>query len=145
MYFLDLHSGNIGTYLLRRFLGVCSAKSDMMKTSELWFTPQNSKSMHRYRKPNVEDLAAARQARIRQQNLPPTEQIKEKLADLQKFILQLAHTPHGLADLQQRVRMFGECKQVPGESDRDFYGKLRRWLERDCEELRGTVSCSPLA
>lgn len=101
--------------------------------------------MQHYRKSNMEDLAAARQARIRQQNLPPTEQIKEKLADLQRFILQLAHTPHGLADLQQRVGMFGECKPVPGESDRDFYGKLRRWLERDCEELTGTKSCSPLA
>jgi len=124
---------------------MCSAKSDMMKTSELWFKPQNSKSMHHYRKSNVEDLAAALQARIRQENLPPEERIKEKLADLQRFIQQLARTPHGQADLQQRVQMLGECTQDPGESDRDFYGKLRRWLERDCEELRGTVSCSPLA
>ena len=36
--------GKIGTYLLRSFLGICSAKSDMMKTSELWFKPQNSKA-----------------------------------------------------------------------------------------------------
>ena len=75
----------------------------------------------------------------------PTEQIKEKLADLQRFIQQLAHTPHGQADLQQRVRMFGECMQDACENDRDFYGKLRRWLERDCEELTGTKSGSPLA
>jgi len=101
--------------------------------------------MHHYRKPNMEDLAAAREARIRHENLPAEERIKEKLADLQKFIQQLARTPHGQADLQQRVQVFGECTQDPGESDREFYGKLRRWLERECVELRGTKSCSPLA
>ena len=102
-------------------------------------------TMKHYRKSNFADLEAARQASIRRQNLPPEEQIKEKLADLQKFIQQLAHTPHGKADLQQRVGMLGECTQEAGESERDFYGKLRRWLERNCEVLRGTRSYSPRA
>ena len=56
-------------------------------------------TMNDYRKSNFADLEAARQASIRRQNLPPEEQIKEKLADLQKFIQLLAHTPHGKADL----------------------------------------------
>ena len=86
--------------------------------------------MNHYRKSNFEDLEAARQSRIRQQNLPPDEQVREKLADLQKFIQQLAHTPHGQADLLQRERMFGTCNPIPGESQRQFYGKLRHWLER---------------
>jgi hypothetical protein len=117
----------------------------MMSTSDPWFHPQMAITMKHNRKSNPDDLEAARQASIRQQNLPPEERIKEKLADLQKFIQQLARTPHGQADLQQRVRLLGECTQDPGESDRDFYGKLRRWLERDCEELRDTKRCSPLA
>ena len=117
----------------------------MTSTSDPWFHPQMAITMKHIRKPNPDDLEAARQARIRQQNLPPEEQIKEKFADLQKFIQQLARTPHGLADLQQRVCMLGECTQDPGEGDRDFYGKLRRWLERDCEEPRGIKSGSPLA
>ena len=86
--------------------------------------------MNHYRKSNPDDLEAARQARVRQQNLPPDEQVKEKLADLQKFIQQLAHTPHGKADLLQREQLFGTCNPLPGESQRQFYGKLRRWLER---------------
>jgi hypothetical protein len=86
--------------------------------------------MNHYRKSNFDDLEAARQARIRQQSLPPDEQVKEKLADLQKFIQQLAHTPHGKADLLQREQLFGTCIPIPGESQRQFYGKLRRWLER---------------
>ena len=87
-------------------------------------------TMNHYRKSNIDDLEAARQARIRQQNLPPDEQVREKLADLQKFIQQLVHTPHGKADLLRRVQLFGTCDPVPGESQRQFYGKLRRWLER---------------
>ena len=102
-------------------------------------------TMNHYRKSNIADLEAARQASLRRQSLPPEEQIKEKLADLQTFIQLLAHTPHGKADLQQRVRMLGECTQDAGESDRDFYGKLRRWLERNCEVLSGTRSCSSRA
>ena len=105
----------------------------MTSTSDPWFHPQMAITMKHIRKPNPDDLEAARQ------------EIKEKLADLQKFIQQLARTPHGLADLQQRVCMLGECTQDPGEGDRDFYGKLRRWLERDCEEPRGIKSGSPLA
>jgi hypothetical protein len=65
-------------------------------------------TMKHIRKSNPDDLEAARQTRIRQQNLPAEEQIKEKLADLQKFIQQPARTPHGQADLQQRVRMLGD-------------------------------------
>jgi hypothetical protein len=38
-------------------------------------------TMNQYRKSNFADLEAARQTSIRRQNLPPEEQIKEKLAD----------------------------------------------------------------
>jgi len=36
--------------------------------------------------------------------------------------------------LQHRIDRFGDCKPLPDESDRHFYGKLRRWLDGDLQE-----------
>ena len=59
------------------------------------------------------------------------EMIEEKLAQLQASIEQLRQTPTGTAVLQQRVKAFGECKRIEGETSGEFYEKLRRWLDRD--------------
>ncbi len=91
--------------------------------------------MNRYRKSTAEALEAARQARVRRETLPPEAQLEQRLADLQTFVRQLANTPHGRADLARRVQLFGDCAQTPGESRRHYYGKLRDWLDRECEEL----------
>jgi hypothetical protein len=29
------------------------------------------------------------------------------------------------------LSQFGECKREPGEGTSHFYGRLRRWLDRD--------------
>jgi hypothetical protein len=55
------------------------------------------------------------------------EMIEEKLAQLQTSIEQLS----GTALLQQRVKLFGECKRIEGETSGQYYQKLRRWLEQD--------------
>jgi hypothetical protein len=55
------------------------------------------------------------------------EMIEEKLAQLQESIKKLS----GTAELQQRVKMFGERKRIEGETSCQFYEKLRRWFDRD--------------
>jgi len=55
------------------------------------------------------------------------EMIEEKLAQLQESIEQLG----GTALLQQRVKRFGECKRIDGETSGQFYEKLRRWFDCD--------------
>ncbi len=55
------------------------------------------------------------------------EMIEEKLAQLQASIEKLS----GTTELQQRVKIFGECKRIEGETSGEFYQKLRRWFERD--------------
>jgi hypothetical protein len=59
------------------------------------------------------------------------EMIEEKLAQLQASIEWSRQTPGGTATLQQRVKLFGECKRVEGETSGQFYAKLRRWFDRD--------------
>lgn len=59
------------------------------------------------------------------------ELIVEKLAQLQASIEQLKQTPEGTAELQRRIKAFGECQRTEDETSRQFYDKLRRWLERD--------------
>jgi len=55
------------------------------------------------------------------------EMIEAKLAQLQESIEKLS----GTAELQQRVKNFGECKRIDGETSGEFYEKLRRWFDRD--------------
>jgi hypothetical protein len=78
-----------------------------------------------------EYLESAREARARQLELPPDELIKAKLAQLQSFVSQLEKTEYGRADLRARVRAHGDCTIEAGETDRQFYGRLRKWLDRD--------------
>ena len=61
--------------------------------------------------------------------LPSDDLIKEKLTDLQA-LLRLEHTPNGKDELQRRIRLLGKCTPADGESDRQFYGKLRHWLDQ---------------
>lgn len=97
-------------------------------------------TMNRYRKSTLDDLDAARQARVRRDNMPPDDQLQEKLADLQTFVRQLANTPHGKDDLARRVQLFGDCAPAAGETQRHYYGKLRDWLDRECEASNHFVS-----
>ena len=59
------------------------------------------------------------------------EMVEGNLAQLLASIEQLKQTPEGAAELQGRIKTFGECQRIEGETSAQFYDKLRRWLERD--------------
>ena len=59
------------------------------------------------------------------------ELVEEKLAQLQASIEHLRQTPEGTAELKRRVKAFGECRRIEGETSGQFYDKLRHWLHRD--------------
>jgi uncharacterized protein (UPF0261 family) len=59
------------------------------------------------------------------------ELVAEELAQLQASIEKLKLTPKGTAELERRVKAFGECQRTEDETSGQFYDKLRRWLERD--------------
>ncbi len=70
------------------------------------------------------------QHKIRQEAMPDEEMIEDKLSQLLAFIAQLERTPDGSAEIQRRVKTFGQCRKIEGESSAEFYAKLRRWLDR---------------
>lgn len=59
------------------------------------------------------------------------ELVEEKLVRLQASIELLKQTPEGTVELQRRIKAFGECQRIEGETSGQFYDKLRRWLDRD--------------
>jgi len=67
------------------------------------------------------------------------EMVEEKLAQLQASIEQLKQTPEGIAELQGRLKAFGECSRIEGETSGQFYDKLRRWLDRDIPQTKAPL------
>ena len=86
--------------------------------------------MDRSRKENREDHERTFQYKSRQEELLDEELVEDKLTQLLAFIGEVEQTPKGAAELQRRVKMFGECKRGEGETSAEFYGKLHHWLER---------------
>jgi len=87
--------------------------------------------MDRSRKENREDRELTFQYKSRQEALLDDELAEDKLSQLLSFIQELKHTPEGSAELQRRVKVFGECERSDGETATDFYAKLNDWLHRD--------------
>ncbi len=67
------------------------------------------------------------------------ELVEEKLAQLKTFIAQLQQSPEGLADFTRRVKAFGECPQVGEETPREFYAKLRHWMDREIPQTKSPL------
>ena len=67
------------------------------------------------------------------------ELVKEKLTQLQASIEQLKQTPEGTAELKRRVKAFGECQRIEGETSGQFYDKLRRWLDRGIPQTKSPL------
>lgn len=80
-----------------------------------------------------ESMEEVQQFWTQQGGLSPVDQAESKLVQLQAFICQLSQGPDGQAELQRRFERFGDCKRMPGEFTLQFYGRLRRWLDRDIE------------
>ena len=87
--------------------------------------------MDHSRKANREGNEVTLQHKSRKEALLIEELVEEKLAHLQVSIEQLKQTSEGTAELQRRVKAFGDCQRIEGETSGQFYDKLRRWLERD--------------
>jgi hypothetical protein len=92
--------------------------------------------MDRSRKANREGNEVTLQHKSKREILLAEELITDKLAQLQASIEQLKKSPDGTAMLQQRVKTFGECKRIDGETSAQFYEKLRRWLDRDIPQTK---------
>jgi len=88
--------------------------------------------MDRSRKASREGNEITLQHKSQQDASLTEEMIEEKLAQLQGSIEQLS----GTAELQQRVKLFGECKRIDGETSGQFYEKLRRWFDRDLPKAK---------
>jgi uncharacterized membrane protein len=87
--------------------------------------------MDRTRKANREDHEATLQYRTKNETLDEAELIEEKLTQLQAAVAQLEQSPQGIAELQRRTKLFGECQRLADETSSQFYDKLRVWLERE--------------
>ena len=55
----------------------------------------------------------------------------DKLKQLLTFIDHLKRTPPGAAELQRRIKLFGECRRGEDETAGQFCARLRHWLDRD--------------
>ena len=95
--------------------------------------------MDRTRKANREDHEVTLQYRTKNETLDEAELIEEKLTQLQATVAQLEQTPQGLAELQRRVKLFGECKRLADETSAQFCDKLRVWLERDLSQTKSPL------
>ena len=95
--------------------------------------------MDRTRKANREDDEKTLQYRTQNEALQEAELIEEKLTQLQARVAELEQTPQGLAELQRRTKLFGECKRLSDESSAQFCDKLRVWLERDLPQTKSPL------
>ena len=95
--------------------------------------------MDRSRKANREGNEVTLQYKSQVETLLIEQLVEERLAQLQASIEQLKQTPEGTAELNRRVKAFGECKRIEGESAGNFYDKLRRWLDRPLLQTRSPL------
>jgi hypothetical protein len=95
--------------------------------------------MDRGRKENREGHEITFQYKSRHEALLDEELIEDKLAQLLAFIGELERTPKGTADIQRRVKLFGECKRSEGETAAEFYSKLHHWLHRDMPQTKSPL------
>ena len=83
------------------------------------------------RKANREVDEITLQYQSPQEMLLVEELNEEKLRQLLVFVGQLEQTPPGAAELQRRIKLFGECKRREDETSGQFCARLRHWLDRD--------------
>ena len=95
--------------------------------------------MDRSRKANREGTEVTLQHKSRKEASLIEELVEEKLAQLQTSIEQLKQTPEGTAELQRRIKAFGECKRIDDETSGQFYDKLRRWLDREMPQTKSPL------
>jgi hypothetical protein len=93
----------------------------------------------RSRKENREGREKTFQYKSRREALLDAELTEDKLAQLLAFVSELEQTPEGNAELQRRVKLFGECVRSEGETSTDFYAKLQHWLHRAIPQTKSPL------
>jgi hypothetical protein len=91
------------------------------------------------RKANREDNEVTLQHKSPKDALLTEELNEERLTHLMTFIRGLEQTPPGSAEIQRRIKFFGECKRIEGETAGVFYGRLRHWLDRDIPQTKSPL------
>src|SRR5687768_5906604 len=95
--------------------------------------------MDRSRKATREGNEVTLQHKSRKDALLAEELAEENLAQLQASIERLKQTPEGTAELQRRVKAFGECERIEGETFSQSYDKLRRWLDKEIPQTKSPL------
>ena len=91
------------------------------------------------RKANREDNEITLQYTSQHEALLVEQVNDEKLKELLQSIGQLEQTPSGAAELERRIRLFGECQRSKGETSGEFYARLRHWLEREIPQTKSPL------
>ena len=83
------------------------------------------------RKATREGNETTLQYQSRQDALLTEELNEERLRQLLEFMSRLKETPAGVAEVQRRVKLFGDCTRIEGETSGQFFARLRQWSDRD--------------
>ena len=95
------------------------------------------------RKANREGNEITLQYKSRQETLLVEELNEKNLTQLLAFIRQLERTPLGADELQRRIKFFGDCKRIEGDTSGQFYARLRHWLDRDIPKTKSPLHAPP--
>lgn len=88
------------------------------------------------RKANREDTETTLQYQSPQDALLVGELNEQNLTQLLASITELEQTPAGAAELKRRVKLFGECQRIEGESSGSYHARLRHWLDREIPQTK---------
>ena len=91
------------------------------------------------RKANREDNEKTLQYKSPNEALLDEELYEAKLAELLGVIGRLEQTPVEAAELQRRIKLFGECQRIEGETSGQFYARLRHWLDRKIPQTKSPL------
>ena len=67
------------------------------------------------------------------------ELVEDNLIQLLASVEQLKQSPEGSAELRRRTKAFGECQRTEDETSRQFYDKLRRWLDQEIPQTKSPL------
>ena len=95
--------------------------------------------MDRSRKENREGHEKTFQYKSRHEALLDDEVTEDMLTQLLAFIEKMEQTPTGAAEIQHRVKLFGECKRGDEDTSSEFYAKLHHWLHRDIPQTKAPL------
>ena len=74
-----------------------------------------------------------------QESLLMEELNEEQLTRLQESVSRLKKLPPGAAELECRIKLFGECKRTEDETSGQFYIRLRDWLDRNMPQTKSPL------